>query len=597
MNAARFAGAALFLRCAGGGESRRAQREGAVKTKERKNPAYFLIWDVLFGVVVLAGLIAILCFSARCLFSAPFSAASDADWSTGWTTEDGADASLTDLNDLPRTDAGAVALYKDLPVFLEQGLSLNFRSKNVNFTLSVDGRTLCDYEPEVGIAAGRSDGSSYHSVLLSDTLAGETVCLTAYPVYQDNSCFFGEMTLEPSGDYYQTFLHNHLPSFLLCLAIMLIGVWTAVSAFFAQPALRSSIAAMAMLEIMLGAWSCLETMFLQMTLGSHTVLHALSYLLLMGMPYPAVRLADSMRAVPKRRYVRIAGVAVLAEFLVLPVLNYNGVLDFHEALPIIHGMLLAAMLLCFHILASNYLYCRRKNIRAFKPVTILAFLVLIVFSGTDVLRYWQSGRNSADAGVAMRIGLLAFTILLSGDAFVQLMHRGKLLRQAEYMKRIAFTDVLTGLPNRAAYVRAAEELNGKIRSGTLRQVLICQMDINELKQANDSFGHAYGDKHIVAAARIIEGAFGGVGSCYRTGGDEFVVFLTGESAEGDYKKGCAAMLKAENEYNHTEGVAMPLVIAFGAAIHSAGGRFSSVEDANREADREMYRKKKEQKCG
>ena len=47
------------------------------------------------------------------------------------------------------------------------------------------------------------------------------------------------------------------------------------------------------------------------------------------------------------------------------------------------------------------------------------------------------------------------------------------------------------------------------------------IDINGLKQYNDTMGHQVGDKYIYATAKTIADAFYGHGKLYRVGGDEF----------------------------------------------------------------------------
>ena len=86
-------------------------------------------------------------------------------------------------------------------------------------------------------------------------------------------------------------------------------------------------------------------------------------------------------------------------------------------------------------------------------------------------------------------------------------------------KRLAYTDAMTGMGNRAAFIEAQRQVAAS-------DDLACIMfDINNLKQINDKYGHQKGDHAIITAARAIQDTFDGPGQCFRIGGDEFVVFL------------------------------------------------------------------------
>jgi diguanylate cyclase (GGDEF)-like protein len=84
-------------------------------------------------------------------------------------------------------------------------------------------------------------------------------------------------------------------------------------------------------------------------------------------------------------------------------------------------------------------------------------------------------------------------------------------------RRLAFTDVLTGLPNRAKFNVAMDEMS----PGDWALLLV---DVDNLKVVNDTFGHAAGDDLIAAVA---QGLLNIVSprSVYRLGGDEFAILL------------------------------------------------------------------------
>lgn len=85
---------------------------------------------------------------------------------------------------------------------------------------------------------------------------------------------------------------------------------------------------------------------------------------------------------------------------------------------------------------------------------------------------------------------------------------------------LAYTDSMTELANRNAY----EEHLKKLRrdNANLQNITVVVVDINGLKQINDSFGHHTGDEAIKTIADILKDTIGKKADVYRIGGDEFV---------------------------------------------------------------------------
>jgi len=85
-------------------------------------------------------------------------------------------------------------------------------------------------------------------------------------------------------------------------------------------------------------------------------------------------------------------------------------------------------------------------------------------------------------------------------------------------RRAAYTDRLTGLPNRAAF---DAELARRARRGERYALLL--VDLDRFKPVNDMFGHAAGDVVLVAVAGRLAGLAPAGGFAARLGGDEFVL--------------------------------------------------------------------------
>jgi diguanylate cyclase (GGDEF)-like protein len=120
---------------------------------------------------------------------------------------------------------------------------------------------------------------------------------------------------------------------------------------------------------------------------------------------------------------------------------------------------------------------------------------------------------------------------LSGDARSQpvseLLMRAVRCAAKQYMLQaelgnLALTDELTGLYNRRGFMALAErQLKLTRRSG--RGLLLFMMDVDGLKQINDSFGHFEGDRALKRTTDVLKETFRDSDVVARLGGDEFAV--------------------------------------------------------------------------
>ncbi|KDN85030.1 hypothetical protein KCH_31290 [Kitasatospora cheerisanensis KCTC 2395] len=100
------------------------------------------------------------------------------------------------------------------------------------------------------------------------------------------------------------------------------------------------------------------------------------------------------------------------------------------------------------------------------------------------------------------------------------------------LRRLAFTDALTGLANRRAVdARLDEALKAHNRGGTVVSLVMC--DMNGLKRVNDQQGHEMGDRMLERFAHQLSLSAAKLpGSlAARLGGDEFCLLAEGQSAD------------------------------------------------------------------
>ena len=100
----------------------------------------------------------------------------------------------------------------------------------------------------------------------------------------------------------------------------------------------------------------------------------------------------------------------------------------------------------------------------------------------------------------------------------------KLQNAERSLKKHAFFDPLTGLPNRLLLMdRFQRAIQHAKRSRT--QFAVLMVDLNKFKAINDTYGHAAGDKVLVTIAQRMVSLVRSTDTVARLGGDEFVLII------------------------------------------------------------------------
>jgi two-component system, cell cycle response regulator len=152
-------------------------------------------------------------------------------------------------------------------------------------------------------------------------------------------------------------------------------------------------------------------------------------------------------------------------------------------------------------------------------------------------------------------------------------------------------DSLTGLYNRAYFDAELQRVAG----GRCFPVSIIAVDLNGLKEINDSRGHGAGDRLIQQAAAVLKGAFRGDDVVARIGGDEFAVimpFASEEVVRATVDR-VLQQLCDSNSKGRQPGES-PLSMALG---HAVANTRHELKKALSLADERMYVDKRRQKSG
>jgi diguanylate cyclase (GGDEF)-like protein/PAS domain S-box-containing protein len=148
-------------------------------------------------------------------------------------------------------------------------------------------------------------------------------------------------------------------------------------------------------------------------------------------------------------------------------------------------------------------------------------------------------------------------------------------------------DVLTGLPNRAAFSERLSETLGRSRRQGVAALCV---DLDRFKEVNDVFGHAAADRVLEIAARRLREA-GGDAFLARVGGDEFNLIVTDVDGSAAAAEIAEALSRAFVDPIEIDGAQIKLALSIGVAVTSADGAEVGALIANAEAA--LYRAKNE----
>lgn len=158
------------------------------------------------------------------------------------------------------------------------------------------------------------------------------------------------------------------------------------------------------------------------------------------------------------------------------------------------------------------------------------------------------------------------------------------LELEEQLRRQAFEDALTGLPNRALFRDRLDHALARSRRSA-EPLTVMLADIDGFKQVNDSLGHDAGDRLLQEVAQRFRNSVRASDTVARFGGDEFAVLLEGVD---DRQTAATADRLLENLRRPIEVAGRELVLTASIGVVMRAGAGDTGESLIRDADIAMY---------
>jgi diguanylate cyclase (GGDEF)-like protein len=166
------------------------------------------------------------------------------------------------------------------------------------------------------------------------------------------------------------------------------------------------------------------------------------------------------------------------------------------------------------------------------------------------------------------------------------------LDRARQHNREARTDYLTGLANRPEFERAMDRAVAAADRHK-RRLALMMIDLDNLKNINDEFGHHVGDEAIRVLAQELHRAVRATDTCGRLGGDEFGVAMP--DADEHHAAEVAARVRASlDELNQAAKVPVPVEFSIGIAAWKRGMDWQAMYEV---ADTALYAEKRRRHAG
>lgn len=400
-------------------------------------------------------------------------------------------------------------------------------------------------------------------------------------------CQFGDSTnyfLRPArfgsktGMYVDDVL-SCIPVLLLCVLLLGIGFMAFILKFTVKNIFGPSsyISYFGVFAILFSFYTFLETELALFIIKNSRFVYMAKFMLLCILQIPLME-TICVHVLPKYKHMTSMVIYLnIVNFILQTFLHYTGNLDYCVMLPLTH------------------------------VVTAVSFVPLLIFllkTGIQVYSYLVAilpmyAGFIADA-ILIHIGKPSFhnnfwfTIALSFYIVFELVrllrmyvHKFHRLVESNTLETLAYTDLLTGLGNRNAYEEHIKALNETTPSETLGCIV---SDITDLKGINDTRGHGSGDMALIEISEAIRHQIPADASCYRTGGDEFIILID------NIDETALSKLAQKIKFDVSERAQvrnLPLLLSMGyGTYHSTD---ENIPDFIRRIDTLMYTDKRDQK--
>lgn len=486
-----------------------------------------------------------------------------------------------------------IILFGKLPSNMPKHPMLVFETAHSYITAYIDGVLTYTYGREL-FRESKMLGYGFHKILLEQSDINKDIKIVINVA--ENNAFSGFETpfIASSAEYGRDILKLNAIKNIISIIFIFFGfsVFVAQIIYLVRGVYIKRLVSLSLFSVSMGIWQLSTTGFLSYFFCDFNIESYLGYLFLyITLPAAAGYLAPQVRYESRFRWLLFVFMKMLLGMFcvltfILHMLNIVHISSFLSVFHILAGMSTILVLTIFLVDLYNNNVKSSKVAFGFELMCIISIIDLVLYN----LGTYSNLIDDKNYSSVSHFGVLIFLVSLVLD-FMEISYNKLYLKlEEEALKKIAYTDILTGVSNR----RKAEELMDRIDEDNKEYVLVV-FDINDVKRVNDTFGHSEGDEYIKSFATIIRKVFGAYGICARMGGDEFYVIIAdvnsfNQSVEKLLKK-VDLMIDEVNE----EHPKWKMSVSSGH-ISREEARNLTIREAAVKADENMYARKRAMKA-
>ena len=440
-----------------------------------------------------------------------------------------------------------------------------FQTTHTNAEVWLDGKLIYQYGNETHTPKFmKSPGSCWHIVDIPANSDAKKLTVKIIPVYQGYYGNPAHLFLGTRGDCILKILSQSRGILIVSCGVLFLGFLSLVLYIavirkkqedFSEETSKIFLN-LGIFSLLIALWSLKQCGFLQFLVPDGRTLYFIDFFTFYLFPVPFNFLLYDICKSKFRKGALFLSVSYLINMGAAVLLQCMGIVDIFLILPITHLIMLVNAAYTIGLIHYEAKQLGNELARKFRyPMYLIMYFAL-----SELLVYYI--RRFQQTSVFLPLGTLLFILMLIwiqvSQYYEQCIQKQKLI----YFQKLANIDMLTEAMNRNAYENMIRYLDEQELE--LHTTGVVLLDLDNLKEINDTWGHSEGNFALRSVASILKGCLRSNDILGRVGGDEFIMML--ECEEEDFGTIFRERVKtACNRFNEKSGKPFLVEISLGIA--------------------------------